>query len=108
LPHLDVAVLSSTTEGLPVILLEALAAGVPTVATAVGGIPEVLEDGRSGYLVASGDAAALAGRVADLLRDRDARRAMGLHGQRQVRQHFSFERQVEKYLELFARVTGKR
>jgi len=108
LPHLDVAVLSSTTEGLPVILLEALAAGVPTVATAVGGIPEVLEDGRSGYLVASGDAAALARRVADLLRDGDARRAMGLHGQRKVRQHFSFERQVEKYLELFARVTGKR
>jgi glycosyltransferase involved in cell wall biosynthesis len=51
LPHWDVAVLSSFTEGLPVIVLEAAAAAVPVVATAVGGTPEVVEDGRTGYLV---------------------------------------------------------
>lgn len=107
LPHLDLAVLSSTTEGLPVILLEAFAAGVPMVATAVGGVPEVLEDGRSGYLVRSGDVAALAGRIVDVLRDDDARRAMGRHAQAHVQAHFSFEQQARQYQELFARVTGK-
>src|SRR6185436_13855396 len=51
LPNLDLNVMSSFTEGLPVILLEAGAAGVPTVATAVGGIPEVVDDGKTGHLV---------------------------------------------------------
>jgi glycosyltransferase involved in cell wall biosynthesis len=108
LPHFDVAVMSSTTEGLPVILLEVFAAGVPMVATAVGGIPEVLEDGRSGYLVPSGDPGALAGRILDLLRDDDARRAMGRYAQEHVRRHFSCVEQAWQYQELFTRLTGKR
>ncbi len=107
LPHLDLAVMSSTTEGLPVFLLEAFAAGVPMVATDVGGIPEVLEDGRSGYLVPSGDAAGLARRILDAVRDDDVRHAMGRHGLDRVRRDFSFERQVRQYQELFARLTGK-
>ncbi len=106
LPHLDLAVLSSTTEGLPVILLEVFAAGVPMVATAVGGVPEVLEDGRSGYLVPSGDAAAVARRILDALRDDDARGAMGRHAQEHVRRHFSFAEQARHYHELFARLTA--
>jgi glycosyltransferase involved in cell wall biosynthesis len=108
LPHLDLAVLSSLTEGLPVILLEAFAAGVPMVATAVGGIPEVLEDGRSGYLVPPGDRAALARRILDAIDDDGARRAMGRYAQRHVRAHFSFEEQAWRYQQLFARVVGKR
>ncbi len=107
LPHLDLAVLSSTTEGLPVILLETCAAGVPMVATAVGGVPEVLEEGRSGYLVPSGDVATLAGRIVDALRDDDARRAMGRYA-RTPRAHFSFEEQARQYEAVFARVSGKR
>jgi len=107
LPNLDLAVLSSTTEGLPVVLLEAFAAGVPMVATAVGGIPEVLEDGRSGYLVASGDVAALAGRILDALGNDDARRAMGRHAQDRVRRDFGFAQQAAKYQELFARLVAK-
>jgi glycosyltransferase involved in cell wall biosynthesis len=106
LPHIDLAVMSSTTEGLPVILLEAFAAGVPMVATAVGGIPEVLEDGKSGYLVPSGNAAALAGRILDALGDEPARQAMGRHGRERVRRDFSFEQQAHRYQELFARLTG--
>jgi L-malate glycosyltransferase len=107
LPYLDLAVLSSTTEGLPVILLEVFAAGVPMVATAVGGVPEVLEDGRSGYLVASGDTDALAARMLDALRDDDARRAMGRYAQGHVRRHFSFAQQVRQYQYLFERLAGK-
>lgn len=107
LPHLDLAVMTSITEGLPVFLLEAFAAGVPMVATAVGGIPEVLEEGRSGYLVASGDAAGLGRRILDAVRDDDVRHAMGRHGLERVRRDFSFERQARQYLDLFARLTGK-
>jgi glycosyltransferase involved in cell wall biosynthesis len=107
LPHLDLAVISSKTEGLPVILLETFAAGVPVVATAVGGIPEVLEEGKSGYLVPSGDAAALAARIVEILRDEPALRAMGRHGRERVRRDFSFEGQARQYQGLFERLTGK-
>src|SRR5206468_5249267 len=84
LPYLDVLALSSFTEGLPVIVLEAMAARVPVVATAVGGVPEVLEDGVSGFLVPPGDATALAAKLGEALRDDERRRAMGEHGRRVV------------------------
>src|SRR5207248_2422249 len=94
----------STTEGLPVILLEALAAGVPVVATAVGGVPEVVEEGQSGFLVRSGDVAALAERIALALADDNVRRAMGHHGQERVRRDFSV---AQQYHELFTRLTHR-
>jgi glycosyltransferase involved in cell wall biosynthesis len=104
LPHLDVAVLSSVTEGLPVVLLEAQAAGVPVVATAVGGIPEVIEDGVNGYLVPPRQPDALAGRILDLLRDEQGRRAMGERGRRKVQAQFTFEAQSVQYQQLFERL----
>jgi glycosyltransferase involved in cell wall biosynthesis len=107
LPHLDLAVLSSTTEGLPVALLESFAAGVPAVATAVGGIPEVLDDGRSGYLVRSGDANALVERIAELLRDDAKRAGMGEFGRRRVRSEFTFAEMSRKYHDVFARVARR-
>jgi glycosyltransferase involved in cell wall biosynthesis len=66
----DVATLTSTREGLGLTLIEAMAAGTPVVGTAVGGIPDVIEDGRTGLLVPSGDAHALAAAIESLLDDR--------------------------------------
>ena len=100
-PHLDLLVQSSFTEGLPNVVLEAYAAGAPVVATAVGGTPEIIEDGVSGYLVESGDSAALAGRIARMLSDDAQRRAMGLHGQKVVKERFSFSSQMREYERLF-------
>jgi glycosyltransferase involved in cell wall biosynthesis len=105
LPNLDVAVLPSFTEGLPVALLEFFAAGVPVVATAVGGIPEVVEEGKSGYLVPPGDPAELACRIRDVLSDETTARAMGRHGQERVRREFTFAVQSQKYQQLFARLS---
>jgi glycosyltransferase involved in cell wall biosynthesis len=106
LPNLDVNAMSSYTEGLPVILLEAGAAGVPTVATAVGGIPEVIDDGQSGWLVPAGDAAALAGRIIALLDDDAQRQAMGQAARDRVRRDFSFAAMSRQYHELFEKIVS--
>lgn len=104
-PHWDLAVLSSYTEGLPVVVLEALAAGVPVVATAVGGTPEIVEDGINGYLVPPGDADLLAQRMLDVLRSGNGP-AMGQRGRQRVEAEFSFTAQADQYARLFARLTG--
>src|SRR5207244_3581755 len=102
LPALDLLVLPSFTEGLPNVVLEAFAARVPVVATAVGGTPEVITDGVSGYLVPAGDPAALARRILDVVRDDQGRRAMGRHGYERVQAEFTFEAQAQQYQKLFA------
>jgi glycosyltransferase involved in cell wall biosynthesis len=102
IPHLDLFVLPSYTEGLPNVVLEACAAGVPVVATAVGGTPEVIEDGVSGLLVPPGDAEALAARVGEALASEERLRELGFQGRQRVLEHFSFVAQVKRYLDLFA------
>lgn len=77
LPAFDVFALSSRYEGLPIALLEALATGLPCVTTSAGGIPEVVEDGREGFLVDPGDAVALAHRLGLVLGDDALRQTMG-------------------------------
>jgi glycosyltransferase involved in cell wall biosynthesis len=96
-PHFDLLVLPSYTEGLPNVVLEAFAAGVPVVATAVGGTPELVEPGENGFLVAPGDARELACRIRDLLADEQQRRTMGQRGSRLVREKFSFKSQAAAY-----------
>lgn len=108
LPHWDLAVLPSYTEGLPVIVLEALAARVPVVATAVGGTPEVIEDGCNGFLVPPGDPAALADRILEALRSEPERQVMGRRGRQRIEEQFTFEAQSVQYQEVFERLTGKR
>jgi glycosyltransferase involved in cell wall biosynthesis len=101
MPNADLFVLPSFTEGLPNVLLEAHACGVPVVATAVGGTPELVVDGETGLLVPPGDSAALAAGMTQLLRDDFRRRQMGRSAQNRVREQFTFEVQARGYLELF-------
>lgn len=104
LAHLDLAVLASHTEGLPVFVLEACAAGIAVVATAVGGIPEVIEDGANGLLVPPGQPAALADKILALLGDDARRRLLGRRGRKKIRDQFLFTQQSERYQELFQEV----
>jgi glycosyltransferase involved in cell wall biosynthesis len=101
LPYFDLFVLPSYTEGLPNVVLESFAAGVPVVATAVGGTPEVIEDGASGHLVPAGDARALADQILDALSCEDRLRDMGLHGRQCVVERFTFRAQARLYRQLF-------
>jgi glycosyltransferase involved in cell wall biosynthesis len=101
MPNADLFVLPSFTEGLPNVLLEAHASGVPVVATAVGGSPELVVDGETGWLVPPGVRPALAAGMIRLLCDDSRRRQMGLAAQARVREHFTFEVQARGYLELF-------
>lgn len=86
----DVLVISSFSEGIPNVLLEAAANHVPAVATRVGGIPEVIEDGKTGFLVSVGNAREIANRILTLLRSPDLRRQMGDAARAAVERNFSF------------------
>jgi len=100
---LDVAVLSSrpVVETLPVTLLEAAACGTPAVATAVGSVTDVVVDGETGYVVAPGDAAALAGRIVQLLIDTAARERMGVAARRRAVERFDERDMIRRYEDLF-------
>jgi glycosyltransferase involved in cell wall biosynthesis len=96
----DVVVLPSYTEGLPNVALEASAAGVPVVATAVGGTPEAIGDGVNGFLVPPGRPAAIANKVGELLRDPILRGTFGEAGRLRMRERFTFQAQAAAYLQL--------
>jgi glycosyltransferase involved in cell wall biosynthesis len=100
----DIFVMSSVTEGLGTSLLDAMAAGKPIVATRAGGIPEVVVDGETGYLVPPRDHDAMAGAIARLLKDEALRRRMGEAGQKRARVRFSAERMVQDTLRVYKRV----
>ncbi len=104
LPWADVVVLPSYTEGLPNVALEASAAGVPIVATAVGGTPEVVKDGVTGLLVPSGRPSAMAEALNRLLDSGELRRSMGDAGRRRMREQFTFEAQAERYRTLLKKL----
>lgn len=101
----DVFVLSSIREGLPVSLLEAMAAGAAIVATAVGGIPDAITDGTNGLLVPPGSGRLLAEALARCLEDADLRKQLGYAASREVERRFSVTSTVERigtlYRELY-------
>lgn len=91
---LDVAVSSSDFEGMPLAVMEFMAAGKPVVATAVGGVPDLIEDGVHGLLVPPRRPVELAAALAELLRDPERRRALGEAGRERQRRDFDFPRMV--------------
>jgi glycosyltransferase involved in cell wall biosynthesis len=97
----DVFALSSTTEGLPLVVPEAMAAGLPIVTTDVGGLPSVIEDQVTGLIVPV-DVQALGAALATLEADRPRAREMGARARVQALARFSSERMVDAYLELYA------
>jgi glycosyltransferase involved in cell wall biosynthesis len=101
LASFDVFAFPSLFEGLCLAVIEAQAAGVPVVATPVGGIRETVVDGETGLLVPPGDPAALAAGIRRLLDDRPAAEAMAAEAKRRVQERYSVERMVEDTLRLY-------
>jgi glycosyltransferase involved in cell wall biosynthesis len=90
----DIYVSSSWSEGLGTSVLEGLACGVPVVATVAGGIPEMIRNGETGYLVPNRDSGALAAALLEALNDKDGARKMAVRGPGFVAENFSVERMV--------------
>jgi glycosyltransferase involved in cell wall biosynthesis len=101
LPLLDIFVLPSLYEGFGIAILEAMAAGRPVVATAVGGIPEVVVHGETGLLVPPGDPVALAAALHELLAHPERARALGARGRERACKHFSIEAVVRQHEALY-------
>jgi glycosyltransferase involved in cell wall biosynthesis len=98
--------LASDYEGCPFSVLEAMAAGVPVVATSVGGVPELVEDGVTGRLVAAKSARALASAVSELLSAPERAIAMGCAGRERVQAEFTLERMVRRITRVYEEVAG--
>jgi glycosyltransferase involved in cell wall biosynthesis len=100
----DVLVVSSFMEGIPVVLMEALAMGLGVVATDVAGVRELVVDGESGLLVRPGSAQALSDALARLAGDRKLRESLGTGGRRRVMEDFGIDNVADSLLRLFAPV----
>jgi glycosyltransferase involved in cell wall biosynthesis len=98
----DIFILPSFAEGVPVSLMEAMASGVPVVATNVGGVAELVESERTGLLVPPADSAALAQAIARYQDDHELRQRVASQGRERVIQQFNVEIEGQKLLELFS------
>jgi len=98
---MDVLALTSLSEGSPNVILEAMGAGLPVVATRVGGIPELVEEGRTGLLVEPGDDEDLAGAIAELVDHPERARAMGVRGRVRVTEQFQLDDVVRRFEDTF-------
>jgi glycosyltransferase involved in cell wall biosynthesis len=101
---MDISVLTSLSEGLSITILESMSHGLPVVCTAVGGNPELVIDGQTGFLVPPKEPQAFASRVAALLQDSALRQRMGEAGRRRIEEHFRMDKTASEYLELYERV----
>jgi glycosyltransferase involved in cell wall biosynthesis len=100
-PIMDVSVLTSLSEGLSITILESMSFGVPVVATAVGGNPELVRNGESGFLVPPKDVSSFADAVARVLGDGDMARRFGREGRRIVERDFGLELVASRYEQLY-------
>jgi glycosyltransferase involved in cell wall biosynthesis len=104
---LDIVILPSLWEGLPVVLLEAMAAAKPVVATAVNGTIEVVQNGKTGILVPPNDKISLANGIRELLIDKNKAESMGLAGRLFVNENFSSKEMAQKVISLYFRLLEK-
>jgi len=103
----DVFTMSSRTEGTPIALFEAMAAGVPVVATAVGGVPDVLQADQ-GWLVPSESPDALTAAIREALTDREEARRRANRASEHLRRDYSADPWLDRHVDLYSRLTGKR
>ena len=104
----DLFVLPSRWEGLPLVLAEAHAAGLPIVATKVGGNSEVVQDGKAGILVPAGDPKSLADAVETLITHPEMAMKMGREGRAFVKEHFNMKECVARYAGIYRSLVGER
>jgi glycosyltransferase involved in cell wall biosynthesis len=104
---LDVVALTSINEGTPVSLIEAMAAGVPVAATAVGGVPDVVANGKTGYLVKAGDAEGMAQAIIELLRNPERAHEIGQRGREAVYPRFAAQTLIANVERLYAELLGE-
>jgi glycosyltransferase involved in cell wall biosynthesis len=103
----DAFVLTSRWEGNPLAVMEAMAAGLPVVATRVGAIPELVRHGMDGILAPPGDIRAISQAMTCLLEHADKARAMGARGRDRARERFDLNAMVRAYTALYRRVLGE-
>ncbi len=103
----DIFCLASLWEGLPNVLLETMALGLPVVASAVDGVPEVVENGKTGVLVAPSDPAALAKALRDLAEDPARRAALGASAHAVIKEKFTLRRMLDEYQNAYDAVAAK-
>ena len=100
----DIFLLSSIKGGLPMVLLEAMASGLPVISTNVGAIPTVVTDGQEGSLVPPSDPAALSDAIIGLWHSPAQRKTMGDNAREKFRRQYSREAMGEKYLQLYQKL----
>ena len=97
----DIYILPSYAEGLPIGLLEAMAAGLPVVSTKVGSIPELIEEEKNGFLIEPGDYVTLAERIVQLAKDQKLRQTIGERNIEKVKKSYSLERAVQDLNDIY-------
>jgi len=100
----DALVLPSRVEGLPTVLLEAMAVGTPVVATEVGGVPEMIESGKEGLLVPANDVQSLAGGIISIISDKRIGPSLAINARRKVEETYSWDAVLPRYLEIYDRL----
>ncbi len=104
----DIFILASKGEGLPISILEAMAFGLPVIASNVGGIPELIEEGENGYLVPPGDEISLADAITKMIeKGKNGRCIMGIKNKEKIEQLFSSRKMVQNYLDIYNKTITK-